>query len=267
MNTIKHGAGGALALAAGIALCPTTAMADVTGSLGFEDAQSAAAGFVPVDGLGITDQYAGTTGMTFGIDADMNGVRDAGIMPALTQVGTQSNVDYTDIQDAYWSQTNKGFDSARPGFEDQLGGWFLRTKTTVEPEPGPLLITYAVPVYMASGEIWDIDGLPDDTSIYFGTEQFLVSALDARGDVIDSILSPLGDQNDPALSLDSAPWTWTFDHQDDDIYGVRIEFVGERELGAGYGHDNLSWASTIPAPSTLAPLAAMGLAGARRRRR
>ncbi len=267
MNTIKHGVGGALALAAGIAFLPATASADVTGSLGFEDPESALAGVSPVDGLAITDQYAATTGLSFGIDADMNGIRDAGVMPMLSQVGTQSSADYSVINDAYWSQGNGDFDTARPGFEDQLGGWFLRTKTTVEPEPGPLLVSYNVPVYMASGEIWDIDGLPDDSSIYFGTERFLVEALDEHGATIDSILSPLGDSDDPATSLDSAPWTWTFDHQTDDIHGVRISFVGERELGAGYGHDNFSWASTIPAPSTLAPMAALALAGSRRRRR
>lgn len=120
---------------------------------------------------------------------------------------------------------------------------------------------------MASGEIWDIDGLPDEESIYFGTEQFLVSALDAGGNVIDTILSPLGASDDPEQSLDSAPWTWTFTHGTDDIHGVRIEFVGQRELGAGYGYDNFAWASTVPAPSTLAPLAALGLGGMRRRRR
>lgn len=270
MNPTRIGVGGALALAAGVAFSPAHAMAGVagmSGSLGFENPEHAQAGVTPVDGAAVGAEYQATTGMSFGIDANMDGAFDPGVSPFLNQVGWQSNIPMGDVQDAYWSQLNKGFDTARPGFESQLGGWFLRTKTTVQPEPGALLVVYDVPVFMAKGEIWDIDGLPDDSSIYFGTEQFLVEALDAGGNVIESILSPLGDSADPDLSLDSAPWTWTFHHASDDIHAVRIAFVGQRELGAGYGHDNFAWASTIPAPSSLAPLAVLGLGTVRRRRR
>jgi len=52
-----------------------------------------------------------------------------------------------------------------------------------------------------SGQIWDIDGGPN-----IGTERYRIVARRSNGDVIESILSPLGDRDGPN-SLDARPHT------------------------------------------------------------
>ena len=240
--------------------------ADVGPTLGFEADQLAAAGVSAVNNEAITDQFSALYGVEFSIvDPFSMEVKDA--LPLLTEVGANFDGTYPNRDDGFLSQINDTFDEARPGFEDELGGWFLRTKSPIDANPGSLLMTMTNgPVDFVTGQIWDIDGdLAESAGVAFGTEQWRVVALDSDGFVIDSIDSPVGDSPDPDVNpYESAPWTWAFDRAQSDIFAVRIDFIGTREAGAGLGFDNFS---TIPAPGVASLLGLGALMTAKRRRR
>ncbi|MFI4897355.1 MAG: hypothetical protein ACIARR_05980 [Phycisphaerales bacterium JB059] len=240
--------------------------ADIGPVLGFEADQLGAAGVSAVNNEAITDQFAGLYGVEFSIvDPFTMNTMDA--LPLLTQVGANFDGTYPNHDDGFLSQINDTFDEARPGFEDELGGWFLRTKSPIDANPGSLLMTMTDgPVNYVTGQIWDIDGdLAEAAGVAVGTEQWRVVALDSDGFEIDAIVSPIGDSPDPDVNpYESAPWNWAFDHAENDIFAVRIDFIGTREAGAGLGFDNFS---TVPTPGVASLLGLGALMTAKRRRR
>jgi len=255
----------ALTLTAGLIGFTSTANADVT-TLGFEADQLAAAGVDPTNNEPITDQFAATFGVEFSI-VDPFTMARVGALPLLTEVGPNFDGTYPNLDDGFLSQVNDTFDEARPGFEEELGNWFLRTKSPIDSNPGSLLMTMTDgPVNFVTGQIWDIDGdLREGAGLTSGTEQWRVVALGYEGEEIDSITSPIGDSPDPDLNpLESAPWTWAFDHDQNDIMAVRIDFIGTREAGAGLGFDNFS---TVPTPGVATLLGLGALMTTKRRRR
>ncbi len=253
----------ALTLSAGMIGFASTANADV---LGFEAGQLGAAGVTAVNNAPITDQFAATFGVAFSI-VDPFTMETRNTLPLLTQVGPNFDGTYPNHDDGFLSQINDTFDEARPGFEEELGEWFLRTKSPMDANPGSLLMSMTDgPVDFVTGQIWDIDGnLAESAGAAIGTEQWRVVALDSDGFELDAIVSPVGDTPDPiANPYESAPWTWTFDHADADIFAVRIDFIGTRVAGAGLGFDNFS---TVPTPgvATLLGLGALTLTKRRRK--
>ncbi len=256
----------ALTLTAGLVGFASTASADVGPVLGFEAHQLAEAGISAVNNEPITDQFAALFGVEFSI-VDPFTMQRVNALPLLTQVGPNFDGTFPNQDDGFLSQINDSFDEARPGFEDELGGWFLRTKSPIDANPGSLLMTMTDgPANYVTGQIWDIDGdLSEDAGIAIGTEQWRVVALDADMNEIDAIISPVGDSPDPDVNpYESAPWTWVFDRAESDIFAVRIDFIGTRVAGAGLGFDNFS---TVPTPgvATLLGLGALTLTKRRRR--
>ncbi|HUG62593.1 MAG TPA: hypothetical protein VMP03_12150 [Methylomirabilota bacterium] len=167
-------------------------------------------GSMPVDEMPIGDQFLLSHGIRFGIDVDGDGSAD-GPLPLLERRGENP-------PDAFFNGLTRLFDSAMPGYEDQLGEWFL--KADLKDGSQSLIIAYEAPVEAASGQIWDIDGAP-----IHGYEQWRVEALDRAGAVIDSVDSPVGD----TLELDGRPWDFTVrspsGHR---LAAVRIRFIGRK---------------------------------------
>lgn len=202
------------------------------------------------DGISIGAQYFAGQGMSFGLDLDGDGFADAGVMPTLEHIGVDTgwgfvnDVDHMD-------------DEALPEYGSNLGTWLLATP--IQSIGAALLITYSGGTDVASGEIWDIDG-----NLEQGTERWRIDALAMDGSVLASILSPIGDSYTPE-SLNATPWTFEFDRELADIWGLRIEFVGTKTWGLGAGFDNFY--GTVPEPGTLAMLAlGIGFLGRRARR-
>ena len=155
-------------------------------------------------------------------------------------------------------------DTAIPGFEDQLGEFFLKM-----PKKSSLIITYSDPVSGMSGEIWDIDGNKNGT-IY---EQWEVEALGENyilgvdsNDIIDSVISPAGLHPTNSDSLDAKPWTWFLDSDaGDDIDAIRISPVGTKPTHL-FALDNFTPSRSpqppeptpVPEPSSILGLLALG---------
>lgn len=190
-------------------------------------------GSSPVDQLAIPHQYQASFGVTF--------ATSTGGTPYLEAVGG------SDLGYGFLYGPNDLQDTAAPGFESQLGAFYLRFGTTnllVAPVPS-LVISYSTPVAAASAQIWDID------SNLNGTEQWRIDALGQSGNVISSVLSPVGlVYTDPA-SLDGKPWTWSFDHgANADIYTISVTFVGSKTIDIGLAFDNFSPSSPVPEVGT-----------------
>jgi hypothetical protein len=151
-------------------------------------------------------------------------------------------------------------DTAAPGFEAQLGSWFIRpmalgTSLT-------LIINYTSttgPVTAASGEIWEIDAV-DDTA----TERYEVRAYDGSNALLASLLSPEGIS--PTAPLDALPWTFQFTGLTD-LRRVEIEFVGTRTSGIGLAFNNFSPVTAVPEPGSVTLLTGVLLLLAVHRRR
>jgi hypothetical protein len=207
----------------------------------------------PSDQLDISTQYEATYGVTFSLvgggtpTLEKTGGSDDGHGFLNFQTGTAT----PDVETA--------------GYEGQLGDYYLRIGTDEllsAPIPN-LLISYTNPVSAASAQIWDIDGGPA------GTEQWLVTALDSGGSVIDSLLSPLGTAQG-AGTLDGIPWTWSFSHANNDIYAIELAFIGNKTTSLGLAFDNFSPSTAavpIPAAAWLFGSGLLGLAGMARRKK
>jgi hypothetical protein len=197
--------------------------------------------FVPggsaIDNLQISTQYRAAFGVEFGLDIDGDGLPDAGAFPRLEQTGG------SDADSGFDNQLLGVYDTAFPGFESQLGDFFLRGDP---PLGGPfgLIISYSSAVAAASGEIWDID-----VFLREGTERWRIDALgNDFSTVVDSVLSPLGD----GVGLTGKPWVFSFDHgATADIHALRLVFVGSKTTGIGVGFNNFSSSTPIPEPSAL----------------
>ena len=175
--------------------------------------------------LGLGSAYAvGGLGITFGFDSDGNGTPDT---PAsFEEIGT-------DGIDGFAACVDR--DTASPGFETQLGNYFLRGT------PGAdfrlLVIDYAGgTVTAASGEIWDID------AVLPLTEQYRVEAFDALGNLLQTIDSPVGNQDSGCLNtqLDGRPWTFAFSGLTPGIARITIDFIGTKTQGIGLAFNNFN---------------------------
>jgi hypothetical protein len=127
---------------------------------------------------------------------------------------------------------------------DQLGLYFLRSPTVVSNTGDVgLRVDYANTTGMryAAGEIWDIDGTSATE-----TEQWKVDAFDSSHVLLDSVTSPLGNNENAMNSLDSRPWTFELIARADISY-VQIEFVGGKTSGVGLAFNNFRTAITLPA--------------------
>lgn len=122
-----------------------------------------------------------------------------------------------------------------------------------------LSIDYIDPTTAASGELWDIDG----------PEQYQVTALDANGNALATVTSPVG-------GLNAEPWAFSFDVGDAgvEIASLDVDFIGEGNL-RGFAFDNFNATGANPnvvtthaAPVPMAlPLGVIGLIGVAHRRR
>ncbi|NES72632.1 MAG: hypothetical protein F6K24_49280 [Okeania sp. SIO2D1] len=108
-------------------------------------------GYVPQDELLISDQFASTFGVTFGLDIDGDGFADEGAFPKLEQAGIYPG-------DLAGFQSTVGWDIAKPGLEKQLGQFFLKGQDLSINHSNPLtgtksrnlIINYINPVAGAS---------------------------------------------------------------------------------------------------------------------
>jgi hypothetical protein len=222
------------------------------GTITFEATPS---GGTPVDDAQLAVPYTYNGGsVRFFFDANGNNRYDAGtdVLPVFEHIGD-------DGTNGFDSNTTGIPDTARPGYEAQLGTWFLRPP--VPQLPGPFIAAYtsATPIRALSGEIWDIDGRDGKT------EQWQVDVLSNAGAVLASTLSPsFGDAS--ASSLDSLPWTFRFENLPDGVASVRLTFIGTKN-GAGLAFNNFSPDVALPEPSSIGALAAMTSLGLLRRRR
>lgn len=206
----------------------------------------------PSDQLAISSQFQATFGVAFSTSV--------GGTPYIESTGGK------DVGYGFLYGPSDLQDTAVPGFESQLGSFYLRFGTTnllVAPVPS-LLINYSIPVSAASAQIWDID------SNSKGTEKWRIDALGSSSNVLASVLSPVGlVYTDPA-SLDGKPWTWSFDRGvASDIYAIRVSFVGTKTTDIGLAFDNFSPSSPVPELPTnsLLALGFLAAAGVRRRAR
>jgi MYXO-CTERM domain-containing protein len=163
---------------------------------------------------------------------------------------------------------SNGPDQPDTGFALQLGQWFLRGPTTGI-NFGRFVITYTspFPVVAASGEIWDIDGLPDpmNPSNPPYTEEYTVQAYDASNNLLATQVSPLGTLPTATAPLDGKPWTFAFSGLSAGIDHIVVTFTGTKPAGIGLAFNNFR-PLTVPEPSGMA-LAAMGAVALVRRRR
>ncbi|MEC4891858.1 MAG: PEP-CTERM sorting domain-containing protein [Oscillatoria sp. PMC 1051.18] len=213
-------------------------------------------GSTALDDLKITDQFS-SLGVTFGIDANLDGIADLRKSPVLEAVGYSNKDPKSGFANAHLGQP----DVPAPSFESRLGNFFLRGGELYRKKNKKnlnLLISYDSPTSGASGEIWDIDG-----SIY-GTEQWRIEALGQDLSVIDYVLSPKGTT---PLTLDAKPWLWAFDRDTEDISAIRFNFVGTKPgSNVGLAFDNFSVRSVensekVPEPTSVLSLLAFGTFG------
>jgi hypothetical protein len=195
-------------------------------------------GGVPTDDLPISTQYLGDFGVTFGLDTDGDGFADPGQYPIMEAQGA-------DGTDGFNNDTLGLRDTAAPGFEGDLGQFFLRGTAPVPPIG--LVVLYANPVSGANGDIWDIDGNGSQDS-----EQWLVQGMGQDyidhgdlGDVVATDLSPVGTD----LTLDGKPWTFSLNSGSPNIYAIRITFTGTKTHGIGLAFDRFSPSLGDPTPT------------------
>lgn len=169
----------------------------------------------PREGIEISTQYTGTTGVTFALEG--------GGSPVLAQVGEPLT--------ALIGPT--GVDRVR---EDQpsIGSFFL-TDDGIHSgtEPEPLVVRYDPPTAAASGVILDIDT----------GERFTIEARNSDGEVVERLVIADGDPN----TGDGIVTPWFFDRPTEDIFSLR--FMGIKRNGVvGLGFDNFSARSAGPEP-------------------
>ncbi|MBX9582671.1 MAG: hypothetical protein K2X87_20380 [Gemmataceae bacterium] len=222
------------------------------------------AGTTPVDNTPLDAPYLIDGGGTvrFFFDANGNNVFDAGIdaLPFFEAAGDSDPIS------GFANHRLRRRDTADPGFESQLGGYFLRPETGTSDFLPPFVVDYDTPrtIRSLSGEIWDIDG-----NLRLGTEQWVVDVLDGSGAVLASTLSPLG----LGGALDGAPWTFAFTGLPDGVDKLRLTFVGTKRDGIGLAFNNynptFAAPAAVPEPMslTLLTFGGVSLVAARRLRR
>lgn len=220
------------------------------------DFETTPAGLLPSDNAAL-DRTAVYTqdgvGVTFGFDTNGDGLTDQNAV--FERRGVDSGTGFVSTNGSL------GNDSEAPNAGSALGEFFLRQANSLGNVPGVFVISYDTEVQSLSGEIWDIDGRDDGAF-----EQWRVSAFNAAGDLITSLLSPQGIEPSEAGSLDSREWTFVFDLPDGipGITRVELEYVGTAG-DVGLAFDNYN-ATAIPAPAGALAAIGLGIAAARRRR-
>jgi len=216
---------------------PTTAFADL---ITFETAPG---GGTPQDNSSLTSPYSITDGtVRFFFDVNKDNIYDNGDIAPVFEAAGGNDAD----PQGFVSNKLGGFDRAIPGSGD-LGGWFQRQPEGVGPLPGPFIIQYDVSRIIdgLSGQIWDIDA---NTATLLN-EQWLVDVLDKSGNVVASVLSPLGIPANLPESLDSRPWTFSFSDLskvNPNVNRVRLTFEGTKRIDVGLAFDNYN----VYSPST-----------------
>ncbi len=206
-----------------------------------------------IDDMQIGDQYEATHGMRFRLDLDADGLPDGpGAQPWLEQIGGTKD-DF-----AFTYDTGHLVDSAAPGFEGQLGDYFLRGTLT----PYTLIVLYFQPMAEVSGEIWDLDGTRGHSERWridvMGPDYL---ANNDATDVVASLISPEQEN----LTWDGRPWEFSLARQERDIHALRLEFIGSKTDRVGGGFDNFS--ATVPEPATVGLMVFGGVGLLRRWRR
>jgi hypothetical protein len=225
------------------------------------------AGTTPVDNSPLASPYtiAGGGTVQFFFDTSGNGSFDPGVdaVPIFEAAGD------SDPESGFVNNGLARNDIAAPGFENQLGSYFLRQPASFGAIPAPFIVDYdtAQAITSLSGEIWDIDGVIDPTNPGFGTEQWLVEVLNTSGAILAGRLSPLGTA--PTVPLDGQPWTFSFTNLPSGVDKIRITFTGTRPA-VGLAFNNFSPTVAIPEPSSflvwiLGLLPLLTVAGLRRR--
>ncbi len=238
-------------------------------SAGFITFETRPDGTTPLDdeiialGTGYTTNDGVT--VTFGFDTNNDGTAD---LAAAFEDTLDENVT-VEPEYGYCSSNYGSFactaDQAAPGFEDQLGDFFIRSAGAPGTHWDSFIIQYDAPtaVTAASGEIWDID------RGNAGWELFYVSAYDDIGNLLATETSPQGMYENNPATLDAKPWAWTFSGLSDID---KIVFTRDTAPGAkdyfplGFNNFNPTSATIVPEPST-ALLVGLGLIGLATRRR
>jgi len=243
-----------------IAISSTTA-AQASSFVDFENPGALGLG----DNQSVTTQYL-DLGFSFGLDNDLDGLADVGIAPALEQIGKGGKDGFVNAGKGTNDVAAAGYFDEAKGitYADRLGSYFLRTGG-LGGNGGNLLITYTDGTSAASGELWDIDG----NSNWFGggrdrTEQWAVQALGANNTILESVISPLG--NEAQGGLDGKPWLWSFKRDRADIQAIRFVFIGDSPTqNVGLAFDNFSSHSVegeaVPEPATAISLMVLGIVG------
>lgn len=229
----------------------------------------AAAGTVTVDFENTVNAYSDNQLLPNGVELfDVNGAPSGVTLttggPNTMSIEASGDVDTTP---GFVTDTLGTNDTEVAGATSSLGDFFLRTTEALSADLDGLSpvfsLHFAFGALSVSGEIWDIDGTSPSN-----TEQWTVSAYDAGGTQLDSILSPLGDSNG-ASSLDGREWAFGFSGLGP-IARIDFDFEGSKQQGIGVAFDNLTFEpAPVPVPaSALLLLGGLGgLAVARRRRK
>ncbi|MEM1291620.1 MAG: PEP-CTERM sorting domain-containing protein [Cyanobacteria bacterium P01_H01_bin.162] len=239
----------------------TATSAQAASFVDFEDPGALGLG----DNQSVTDQYQ-ALGFTFGLDNDLDGLADEGIAPALEAKGKGGTDGFVNGGERTNDVGADGYFDEANGvtYADRLGDYFLRTGG-LGGNGGNLLITYTEGTSAASGELWDIDGNKDWWSKGRDrTEQWEVQALGADNNILETMLSPLGDRS--TGGLDGKPWMWSFDRDSNDIQAIRFVFTGDSKAkNVGLAFDNFSSHSVegqdVPEPASALGLLALGMLG------
>jgi hypothetical protein len=184
--------------------------------------------------------------VSFGFDTDSNDAVDSDAVFELA--GTFSG----ETPNAGFGGSS-GIDTPDPGFGPQLGNWFLRSSIGGS-DFGQFIIQYtsSFPVTAASGEIWDIDGIPGNGGGAGFTEEYTVRAYDASNNLLATQVSPLGVLDSATAPLDGQPWTFIFTGLSVGIDRIIVDFTGTKTTGIGLAFNNFSPVSAVPEPAGLA---------------
>jgi hypothetical protein len=196
-------------------------------SAGFINFETLPSGDTPVEGLSVGDQFAAAFGVTFKMES--------GAGPLIAAIGGPRTAfqGYNDIEDM-------------PDPSANAGQFFLTDDGIVGDPPPAMLIEYTTPVSAASAAILDIDQ----------QEAWQIDARDQFGNIINTMIldtSSVGAGNGTAAY-------WFFSHASNDIYSIRISYVGATDRGVGLAFDNF-WTDSInpsvistPEPGSIALL-------------